>query len=184
MDSAEPDGDDTQNEQQPPILLTTSTNLMQLQKEIKGLVKDILEFRSTRNGTRVVTPDMADYYSIRTQFDKNKLSYFTFHPKGNKPIKFLIRHLPTDTPAEGICNGLQDLGFNVLSVKQMTAFRSSEGNNRQVNLPHSSLTLARNQKSQEMLRLINLCHIIIRVEAYRAQKALTQCYNCQDLRHV
>jgi hypothetical protein len=177
MDCVEPDGDDTQNQQQtlfpagrlPPIVLTTSTNLMQLQKEIKGLVKGNFEFRSTCNGTQVVIRDMADYYSIGTHFDKNKLSFFTFHPKGNNPIKAVIRHLPIYTPANDISDGLQDLGF---------------GYSHQVILPLFLITLAKNQKSQEILRLTNLCHIDIRVEVYRAQNALTQCYNCQDFGHV
>jgi hypothetical protein len=157
MDCAESDGHDTQNQQQtsspacglPPIVLTASTNLMQLQKEIKGLVKGNIQFRSARNGTRVVTPDMADYYSIGTYFDKNQLSYFTFHLKGNKPIKVLIQYLPTATPAEDISDGLQDVGFSVLSVKQMTTLRSSDGNSRQDNLPLFLLTLARNQSPKK-----------------------------------
>jgi hypothetical protein len=110
--------------------------LIQLQKEIKDLIKGNFEFRSTCNGTRVATRDMADYYSIGTHFDKNKLSYFTFHPKGNNPIKAVIRHLPIYTPADDISDGLQDLGF---------------GSSHQVNLPLFLVTLAKDQKSQEIL---------------------------------
>jgi hypothetical protein len=99
----------------PPIVLTSATNLISLQRNLKGLVKDNFEFRSTRNGTRVVTREMEDYQSIRKHFDSNHLNYFTFHPKSDKPIKAVIRHLPSDTPAEDISNGLQDLGYSILS---------------------------------------------------------------------
>jgi hypothetical protein len=39
----------------PPIILTYATKLLQLQKSIKGFVKGSFEFRSTKNGTRVLT---------------------------------------------------------------------------------------------------------------------------------
>jgi hypothetical protein len=34
-----------------------------------------------------------------------------------KPIKAVIRHLPPDTPAEDISNSLENLGFNVISMR-------------------------------------------------------------------
>jgi hypothetical protein len=39
----------------PPIVLTSAVNLILLQKQLKGLVKGNFEYRSTRNGTRVIT---------------------------------------------------------------------------------------------------------------------------------
>jgi hypothetical protein len=39
------------------------------------------------------------------------------------PIKAVILHLPSDTPVEDISNSLEDLGFNVINVRQMTATR-------------------------------------------------------------
>jgi hypothetical protein len=46
------------------------------------------------------------------------------------------------------------------------------------------ITLPRTAKSQEIFRLTALCHIAIRVEAYRAQNCLMQCHNCQQFGHV
>jgi hypothetical protein len=44
--------------------------------------------------------------------------------------------------------------------------------------------LPRAAKFQEIFRLPSLCHIASRVEAYRAQDALTQFHNCQQFGHV
>jgi hypothetical protein len=35
----------------PAIILTSTTNLIQLQKQLESVVKENIEFRSTRNGT-------------------------------------------------------------------------------------------------------------------------------------
>jgi hypothetical protein len=45
----------------PPVVLTSATNLIHLQKQLKGVLKDNFEFRSTRNGTRIITKTMADF---------------------------------------------------------------------------------------------------------------------------
>jgi hypothetical protein len=55
--------------------------------------------------------------------EKNNLNYFTFSPNSEKPIKAVIRRLPPDRPAEDISNSLEDLGFNFINVRQMTANR-------------------------------------------------------------
>jgi hypothetical protein len=78
----------------PPIVLTTATNLMQLQRHIRDIATGNFEFHNTRSGTRIVTKEMADFSAIRKHLDNNSLSYFTFFPKLEKPIKAVIRHLP------------------------------------------------------------------------------------------
>jgi hypothetical protein len=82
--------------------LTSAANLIQLQKQLKGVAKQSFEFRNTRNGTRVVTKDMVDYQVVKSYFDKNSLSCYTFYPKSEKPIKAVLRHLPYNTPAQDI----------------------------------------------------------------------------------
>jgi hypothetical protein len=69
------------------------------------MVKGNFEFRNTRNGTRVITRGMVDFLAVKSHFEKNNLSYFTFYPKSEKPIKAAIHHLPQNTPAEDICVG-------------------------------------------------------------------------------
>jgi hypothetical protein len=71
----------------PPIILTSATNLLQLQKSIKGIVKGRFEFRSTKNGTRVLTREMADFSAIKSFFLSKKLSFYTYFSKSQKPIK-------------------------------------------------------------------------------------------------
>jgi hypothetical protein len=39
----------------PPIILMSKSNLIQLQKELKSVEDNDFEFRSTRNGTRIIT---------------------------------------------------------------------------------------------------------------------------------
>jgi hypothetical protein len=126
-----------------------------------------------------------DFLRVKSHLETSNLSYFTFYPKSEMPIKAVIRHLSVNTPAEDICDGLVSLGFDVVSVKQMTTTRRSSTEEPKVtNLPRFLVTLPQTAKSQEIFHLPRLCHIAIKMETYRHQSALTQCHNCQLFGHV
>jgi hypothetical protein len=169
----------------PPIILTSTTNLFQLQRQLKNVSKGDFEFRNTKNGSRVITKSMTDFEAVKSYFSTHNLAYYSFFPKSQKPIKAVLRHLPSNTPAEDISEGLVTLGFDIISVKQMTiCHRSPSEGTSSRNLPLYLITLPRTAKSQETFKLQCVCHISIRVEAYRAQSGLTQCHNCQQFGHV
>jgi hypothetical protein len=169
----------------PPIVITATVNLLQLQKHIKSVVKDNFEIRNSRNGTRVITKTLGDCAEVKSYLETNNLHYFSFYPKPIKPTKAVIHNIPLNTPAQDISDRLMDLGFDIISVKQMSTTRRSRSEGTlSKNLPPFLITLPRTAKSQEIFRLTALCHIAIRVEAFRAQKGLTQCHNCQQFGHV
>jgi hypothetical protein len=125
-----------------------------MQKRLKSVTKIDFELRSTKNGTRVVTKEMADFSAIKLHFDTQNLQYFTFYPKFQKPIKAVMRHLPPNTPAEDISYGLVDLGYDVIRVKQMsTTRRSSTEEPSSINLPIFLITLPRKQSPMRALNL-------------------------------
>jgi hypothetical protein len=168
----------------PPVVLTSAANLIQLQKQLKNVARQSFEFRNTRSGTRVVTKDMVDYQAVMSHFDRNSLAYFTFFPKSEKPVKAVLRHLPGNTPTKDISDGLVDLGFDDVSVKQMSSACWSSDGPSPITLPLFLVNPPRTKKSQEIFKLSSLCHICIKVEAYKSQTILTQCFNCQKFGHV
>jgi hypothetical protein len=118
------------------------------------VVSEKFEFRSTRNGTRVITRSMANFQSVNSHFDSQNLSYYSFFPKSEKLIKAVICHLPHNTPGEDISDGLVSLGFEVASVKQMTATsRPPPDESKIINLSLFPVNLPRTAKSEEIFRL-------------------------------
>jgi hypothetical protein len=128
---------------------------------------------------------MSDFKSVKSNFDSQNLSYYSFFSASEKPIKAVIRHLPHNTSAEDISDGLVSRVFKVVSIKQMTATRHSPPEEcKLISLPPFLVTLPRKAKSQGIFHLPSLRHIAIRVEAYRAQNDVTQCHNYQQFGHV
>jgi hypothetical protein len=81
-------------EQRAPIVLTSTTYLIQLQRHIQTITTDSFEFRNTRSETRIVTKEMADFSAIKKYLEKTNLAFFTYFPKSEKSVKAVIRHLP------------------------------------------------------------------------------------------
>jgi hypothetical protein len=63
---------------------------------------------------------MADYSAVKSFFHSEK-HFFPRFPKSEKLIKAVIRHIPSNTPAEGIYETLFEHGLQVISVKKMTS---------------------------------------------------------------
>jgi hypothetical protein len=101
---------------------------------------------------------MADNSLKKSYLEKSNLHYFTFSQNSENPIKAVIRHLPPDTPVEDISSILEDLGYNI-NVIQITDTRRAQNGQTHI----------------ETLPLFLL--ILIKVELYRAQTGLMQCYN-------
>jgi hypothetical protein len=93
-----------------PIMITSSTNPIQFEKQQKGVVKGNFEFRSTRKGTTIILKTMEDFSTIKSYLENNNLAYFTFYPKFLKPINTATHHLPLNTPAEDMSDGLVSPG--------------------------------------------------------------------------
>jgi hypothetical protein len=119
---------------------------------------------------------MADHKATQNLLSQKGLPFFAFYTEGDKPVKAAIRHLPSNTSSEDITVALQELEYEVISVKQMTAKRPTPaGGVSLVSLPLFLITLVRNQKSQEIFKLANLSNIIVRVEVYKSKSATNAC---------
>jgi hypothetical protein len=105
----------------PPIMMNSITNLIPLQSDLKRPYQTEYKFQNTRNGTHIRTKEMADSSAMIFYLEKNILKYFIFFPNSGKPVEVVIRHFPPVMPAEDISNSLEDLSFNIISVRQMTA---------------------------------------------------------------
>jgi hypothetical protein len=109
----------------PPSILTSVTYLIQLHKQLKGILKDSSEFRSARNGTRFVTKEMAHFSTAKSFFTFAKTILFYLLSKNKNPVKASVRHLPSITPAEELYKALVELAFDIMSVKHMTTTHRS-----------------------------------------------------------
>jgi hypothetical protein len=104
-----------------PIVLTSEVNLLSPQKDLEAVVTGEFFFRNTASGARIRTKSIAASKTIQNLLSQKGLPFFTFYTKGDKSVKVVIRHLPNNTSFEDTTVKLQELRYEVIRVKQMTA---------------------------------------------------------------
>jgi hypothetical protein len=80
----------------PPVILPSTVNLIQLQKQPKNALKEVFEFRTTRNGRRIDTRGMVDFLGVKSHLENHNLAFFTYFPKSEKPTKAIGDTTPTN----------------------------------------------------------------------------------------
>jgi hypothetical protein len=123
---------------------------------------------------------MVDYKAIQEFLTEKILHFITFYTKVDKPVIAVTRHMPGTNSAEEITVALQEMDYDVISVKRSTP----EGVVSHTSFPLFLVTLATNQEAPEMFKLIALCNMLIKVKAYRSQNGLTQCNICHRSGHI
>jgi hypothetical protein len=81
--NALPEQEASRKSSRPPLTMTATTNLIRLQINLRKYAKGEYESRNTRNGTRYITKDKADYSAIKSYMEKNNLHYF-FSPNSER----------------------------------------------------------------------------------------------------
>ncbi|GFT20369.1 nucleic-acid-binding protein from transposon X-element [Trichonephila clavipes] len=92
---------------------------------------------------------------------------FEFHIipcKADRPIKIVIKGLPRDTPLTDIQNELENLGFTIDKVSQLTGRITKQLH------PIFLVTLPRNLFNSKIFDLNKLCYLSVRVDGYESKR--------------
>jgi hypothetical protein len=121
-----------------PIILIPEANLIRLQRETKTCCERGVLHPEYCNRNPITSNSMVDYNAIQEFRTEKNLHFFTFYTKADKPVKAIIRHLPGNIYSENITVALQEIDYDVASVKQTTAKRPiPEGGVTHTSLPSS-----------------------------------------------
>ena len=104
----------------------------------------------------------------------NRMEYFTFHKKESQPIKYFIKHIPTDITIADITEDLQRQNINATNVQRFFWFEKNQ------KTPTTKIILTINKTdAQQINRLHDICHIKVDIELYKQTKpTLKQCHRC------
>lgn len=140
--------------------------------------------QTTEAGIRVSTHHMVDYKAILSYLTEQKLHQYAFCPQMEEHLKAIIYHVPINNFSQDITPSLHELHY-VISVKQMTTRNPSpDGSLATFSLTLFLVTLTRSQKSKLIFTFTSPSSLVIKVEVYKTQTGLKQCYNYQRFGHV
>ncbi|GFX37331.1 nucleic-acid-binding protein from transposon X-element [Trichonephila clavipes] len=167
---------DKTNSLPPPVFLNLENNYME---QLKTLNEIIPTLRSKKTGTliKLYTNNSHDYELLQNSVEKLKYQFFTIKPKHERPIKVVVKGLPTNTETRDIHENLIELGFTVDKATQLVGKITKQP------LPVFLINLPRNIHNLKIFHLTLLCYLTVRVEGYDG-KGVTQCYSCNKFHHT
>ncbi|GFV44929.1 nucleic-acid-binding protein from transposon X-element [Trichonephila clavipes] len=104
-----------------------------------------------------------EFYVLKCQYDK--------------PIKAVIKGLPSSSKITDITNDLKEIGFKIDSCTQLTSKRTKKS------LPYFLVILPRNDFNSKIFDIVKLGYLQVKVEGYLV-RGITQCFNCNNFYHT
>ncbi|GFX20614.1 nucleic-acid-binding protein from transposon X-element [Trichonephila clavipes] len=148
-------------------------------EHLKALTNTIPTLRSKKSGEYIelYTNTYEEYRSLNHILEQLNYQYVVIKPKGQRPIKIVIKGQPKDTNTDDIKNNFIELVFTIDKVTQLI------GRITKQTLPVFLVTLPRNLDNFKIFYITKLCYLTIRIEGYDG-KGVTQCNSCNKFHHT
>lgn len=161
----------------PPIVITDEA-MYNVARDV--LVRNNVEHTAKMGGTgvKVFTEDAAGHQLAVQVLKVANIKFHYFMLPEEKPLKTVLRGIPSGITEDEVKADLELKGVNVQSVVRMRRDKATP-------LP---LMVVTSEKSEEgkrkMFEVSNVAGLVVRVESKRRPTAQTQCYRCQMFGHV
>ncbi|GFS56183.1 nucleic-acid-binding protein from transposon X-element [Trichonephila clavipes] len=160
-----------------PIMLKIKNNF---REQIKCITE---KFPSIRNRTvndvvKMFTNDHEEYRNLIHFLESDKdFEFYVIKRNIEKPIKAVIRGLPSSSKIVDITKDLAEKGFIIDSCKQLISKRTKR------ELPYFLVILPRNANNSKIFDLAHLSYLQVKVEGFLV-RGITQCFNCNNFFHT
>ncbi|GBN93688.1 hypothetical protein AVEN_110326-1 [Araneus ventricosus] len=102
--------------------------------------------------------------------------FYILKPK-QRPLKAVIKRLPPNQDPKEIKDALEELGFSISKVVQLTKLRTRQP------LPFYLVEINKKENSEKIYDLHKFKNLIIEIVPFRGRNAVNQCYNCNYFHH-
>ncbi|KAI4463262.1 associated with zinc finger [Holotrichia oblita] len=160
----------------PPIVLREEGKLDIVRKEAVANNIQILACRSTREGIKVFTKTSYDFRRLKKLLEGKGIQHHTYSLKEEKPLKIVIRGIPTEVKVQEVEEDLRERGFPVISAARMKRFKEE--------LPMILINTAKNEDGKKLFNVTDVAGMKVKTEAKRKPTSSTQCFRCQLYGHV
>lgn len=160
-------------DEKPPQLIVHNENTKELHNKIFGAIQNKnYYFNSTQHDTtKIQILNISDYKKVRNLFIQENIKHFTFTPKSDKPLTFILKNFPSYYDEGELISALNsvELNFKVIRVSKFK-------NNWLVQFENSS-------DINQILQIKYLNQNKIYFHKYKPNQIL-QCKRCQRFNHA
>ncbi|GFX98861.1 putative RNA-directed DNA polymerase from transposon X-element [Trichonephila clavipes] len=160
-----------------PIMLKIKPNFREQIKCINEKFPKIRN-RTVNDVVKMFTNDHEENRNLIHFLESDKdFEFYIIKRNIDKPIKAVIKGLPSSSKIEDITKDIADEGFVIDSCTQLIYKRTKK------ELPYFLVILPRNDKNSKIFDLAHLNYLQVKVEGYLV-RGITQCFNCNNFFHT
>lgn len=159
----------------PPIFVYTNNT-----KETLNILSNCCKHKySTKlnDHLSIKATDINDQKLIVESLKARKIEFFTYDAKKERPLKIVIKYVPTDLDIHEIADDLRVQGLSFISA---TFVKQKFPDGRRNKIPLILLYVAKTSVGEFYQKLNYVLKVNISVEPY-SNKHFTQCCNCQQV---
>ncbi|GFX50039.1 nucleic-acid-binding protein from transposon X-element [Trichonephila clavipes] len=160
----------------PAVLRLSQGRLRQLVALAKLIAPS---FQSQMSGRflKVTVADDVDYRALSKWLESSGVEFKSFMLKQDRPVKVVIRGLPSNTEPEEIKAEIETEGFQVLKISQMKNFRTKAP------MPLFYLQIQNGADAAKIYDFTELFGTRIEVKPFDRGNKINQCWRCQGWFH-
>ncbi|GFT77720.1 nucleic-acid-binding protein from transposon X-element [Trichonephila clavipes] len=160
-----------------PIMLKIKDNFREQIKCISEKFPN-LRNRIANDVVKMFSNDHEEYRTLIHFLESDKeFEFYVIKRQNVKPIKAVIKGLPSSSKIADITNELAEIGFKIDSCTQLTSKRTKKS------LPYFLVILPRNDYNSKIFDIAKLGYLQVKVEGYLV-RGITQCFNCNNFYHT
>ena len=164
----------------PYILIYENNNRYQLIQRIITRCTEKPNIINTISFIKIRPKNRKDYDMLLHSLPKEGIEFSTTTLKADQPLKVVIKNLPLDTPTDEIQSQLSQLGYDVISISQLS--KKERETQQRIYFPIFLVNLRKSESSKDIFSLQYLLYCKIKIEPYKMSDVI-QCHKCQRLGH-
>ncbi|GFT24803.1 nucleic-acid-binding protein from transposon X-element [Trichonephila clavipes] len=149
-------------------------------RQLVALAKLIApSFQSQMSGRflKVTVADDVDYRALSKWLESSGIEFKSFMLKQDRPVKVVIRGLPSNTEPEDIKSEIEAEGFKVLKISQMKNYRTKAP------MPLLYLQIENGADAPKIYDFTELFATRMEVKPFDRGNKVNQCWRCQGWFH-
>jgi Associated with zinc fingers len=161
----------------PSIILDATADSRSLLNEFKRKYQPVyFEYKLRANKMHIFTETPETHRKLVSFADKNNAKFTIVQLQEERPLKVVMRNIPSFVEEIELQDELVDKGYVVEKVTQMTSHKTKS------KLPRYIISLKKEGIYEDIFKIKTLLHARVRVEKYQ-QRSILQCFNCQEFSH-
>lgn len=162
----------------PPVVLRDASKWTAASSLFREKNIAFLKAKSVVDGISIQAASESDFRRMTAEFDRVGFPYHSYRLQQDKPLKAVVRNVPTELTEEEVAADLREQGHPVEAVHRMHRFP------KKTPISLVLVVLKKTPEAKKIFSLRTVCGLIVQVEAKRQRKGVTnQCHKCQRFHH-